>query len=30
MEDVRNQQSPALDLARFLVRKGEEGFTRLD
>jgi alkaline phosphatase D len=30
MDDVRDQQSPALDLARFLVRKGEEGFTRLD
>ena len=30
MKDVRDEQSPALNLARFLVRKGEEGFTRLD
>jgi alkaline phosphatase D len=29
MEDVRNEQSPALDLASFLVRKGEPGFTVL-
>ena len=29
MEDVRNEQSPALDLASFLVRKGKPGFTQL-
>ncbi|MCH8087076.1 MAG: alkaline phosphatase D family protein [Chloroflexi bacterium] len=29
MEDVRNEQSPALDLASFIVSKGKPGFTRL-
>ena len=29
MEDVRNEQSPALDLASFLVRNGKPGLTRL-
>ena len=29
MEDVRNEQSPALDLASFVVSKGKPGFTRL-
>ncbi len=30
MEDVRDEQSPAMNLARFLVRNGEPGFTRID
>lgn len=30
MQDVRDEQSPALNLASFLVRKGEPGVTRLD
>jgi alkaline phosphatase D len=29
MEDVRDERSPALDLARFLVSKGEPGFKRI-
>ena len=29
MQDVRDEQSPALDLASFLVRKGKSGVTRL-
>ncbi|MGI9205604.1 MAG: alkaline phosphatase D family protein [Woeseiaceae bacterium] len=29
MEDVRNEQSPALDLAIFIVSKGKPGFARL-
>ena len=30
MQDVRDEQSPALDLASFLVSKGKPGFTRID
>ena len=30
MEDVRNEQSSALDLASFLVVNGDPGFTRVD
>lgn len=30
LQDVRDERSPAINLASFLVRKGKPGFTRLD